>query len=1318
MANDITPKHEIYNTGIELHEISGWSRHTVADGKWLNINTIKPVSADLNILASAIHDTSGALQDDVDYLSANIDNLSGELYDTSSYLNEEIIKINARADVTDVVGTYAEFESLSASAIAGTYNISDRDIIKVLDDEQHNNRQSYYRYLSADPYNWEDVGDLEPYYNNKSWSDGSNNHGILELNNTNSIRNFKLGVDNYVEFVKKSGVDEYDFRLNEDFINSASEAYDALSSISGINDGTLEGDRVNHKVSNYSLAQGSANSATNDSFAQGKKNTADNQSFAQGYNITATDYAFGQGKTVNSEEHSFGQGENITASYTAFGQGIGNEVTGDSFAQGISNTAYTEGFTQGSGNIAEINSFAQGKGNSANHDAFTQGLSVIASAESLAQGQNVTAKNRSFAQGVSNSADERSLAQGYSAYAYTDSLAQGNSVTAKNNSLVQGVDSSAKDESFAQGSHVTAFDDAFAQGEYLSAGERAFAQGDEVSSFHNSLAQGYSASAYDDSLAQGDYVTAGSIAMAQGRDASAYYNSFVQGKNANADMESFAQGYSAFANEKSLAQGYKVIANDYSFAQGESNTVNVTGFAQGKNNKVSEDDDNFGNTFAQGSNNIADYYSLAQGYSNTAIGHAFAQGKSNKAGNERTIQSFSFAQGSGNNAGLNSFAQGKGNNASLHSLAQGSGNSASNESVAIGWNNNTDRISFAHGISNTANGYSILQGSGNSAKNYGQAFGQGLIIDGGMAIGKFNKTTDARFVIGNGTNDNNRSDLYWINQNGDVYTEGDISATNFYIDGSPINSVVSAKFSAYNGATKVGEFPISSFNLKANTDKYISATTAANTMIFSVSDSLINSASSGYQAKEWVNTNGDGVIGSAKSGAAASAWIKDNSTRIDDIENSAKSGYAASAWIKTNSTRIDNIENSAKSGYAASAWIKTTGDNIIGSANSGAAASAYIATNGVGTKVGGYDQYGFYQYNYLVIDPITRGLYTDPNDLTTPIGYYVPIFDSADSGKVLIVNDTGDRAWWDYPDPAGSSEVEIEVGETGGYTKIVNAISAGNTPVLVKTGQYGGKERYIFTERLNNGAGYRFVKPDASSITTRLYTYTVQTGDIYDSDNYDSIPKPAAATSGNIAIFDSSRRVIDSEHGFSDYASGNVKTMAYNDVFPTSQQIKRDDTNYAYMYIGNTVKRIALGITSAGNVRLGEEKGGTSSPSSANSIIWSNGTGDSTKYHFNGSALGATNADSAKYASTANSAYSAYYATSAISAYVALSAENSVRLGGKPANAYALVSGTYTASTGLKVYSAIYANDSLKWNGYELVFNRLPTQGANEISFM
>lgn len=603
MTNE--PK-QVSGTDIYLYDQAIWDRRTVADGRYLQQSTLEPISANDRILASAITDTSGILQEEIIYLGDNIGNLSGDLYITSSYLNEEIDKINARSDVTDVVGSYTAFEQLSAEVIAGTYEISDGDIIKILNDETRDHGQTYYRYSANAPETsaWTYVGYLEPHFYGTTWTTPLNNHNTLEVKNTSNERSFKLGASNYIELIKTTG-NEYDFKLNDGFVNSASKVYETFSSISAINDGTLTGPKVNHKVSDYSLAQGSGNSAMSYSFAQGLSSLADSNSIAVGkYNI----------------------------------------ASGISQALGLSNSAKIISFAAGQSAFADDNSFAQGSANYANVGSFAQGITVIA--------------------------NDKSFAQGLSAFANVDSFAQGIKVTARN-------------ISFAQGSTNYANTDSFAQGQDVSADTYSFAQGYRCSAYDDSIAQGYRCSAYKDSIAQGEY---------------------------------------------------------------------------------------------------------------------------------------------------------------------------------------------------------------NSAVNVAQALGKGLIIDGGMAIGKYNKTTDARFVIGNGTSNSNRSDLYWINNHGDVYTDGTISAENFYINGNPIDSLVSAKFSAYDGTTKVGEFPISSFSLKANTAKYISATTAANTMIFNVSDALIDSAASGYQA---------------------SAWISANSARITNIENSAKSGAAASAYITANSGNFLNTAHSA-----------------------------------------------------------------------------------------------------------------------------------------------------------------------------------------------------------------------------------------------------------------------------------------------------------------------------------------------------------------------------------------------------------------------
>ena len=142
------------------------------------------------------------------------------------------------------------------------------------------------------------------------------------------------------------------------------------------------------------------------------------------------------------------------------------------------------------------------------------------------------------------------------------------------------------------------------------------------------------------------------------------------------------------------------------------------------------------------------------GSANSAIKQSFAQGKSNRANDN------SFVQGNLNNAVDGSFAQGDSNSSNIRAFAQGYSNTAYYESFAQGQINRVSNYSMGQGQGNSATNCSIAQGIHNDASNSAQAFGSNLIIESAMAIGKFNKTSsDAVFVIGNGTADNARNDL-------------------------------------------------------------------------------------------------------------------------------------------------------------------------------------------------------------------------------------------------------------------------------------------------------------------------------------------------------------------------------------------------------------------------------------------------------------------------------------------------------------------------------------------------------------------------------
>lgn len=74
-----------------------------------------------------------------------------------SGLQTQIDAISASSDVTDIVGTYAELQAYDTSTL------SNNDIIKVLQDEEHDNETTYYRWSTATQ-TFTLIGEEGPYY--------------------------------------------------------------------------------------------------------------------------------------------------------------------------------------------------------------------------------------------------------------------------------------------------------------------------------------------------------------------------------------------------------------------------------------------------------------------------------------------------------------------------------------------------------------------------------------------------------------------------------------------------------------------------------------------------------------------------------------------------------------------------------------------------------------------------------------------------------------------------------------------------------------------------------------------------------------------------------------------------------------------------------------------------------------------------------------------------------------------------------------------------------------------------------------------------
>ena len=99
---------------------------------------------------------------------------------------------------------------------------------------------------------------------------------------------------------------------------------------------------------------------------------------------------------------------------------------------------------------------------------------------------------------------------------------------------------------------------------------------------------------------------------------------------------------------------------------------------------------------------------------------------------------------------------------------------------AVGWRNiasGNGAVAMGHGT--TASGaWSFSHGNTTTASGTGSvAFGLGTSAsaDGSFAVGKYNLTSDAAFVVGNGSSAGSKSDAFVVNTNGSAVISGDLS---------------------------------------------------------------------------------------------------------------------------------------------------------------------------------------------------------------------------------------------------------------------------------------------------------------------------------------------------------------------------------------------------------------------------------------------------------------------------------------------------------------------------------------------------------------
>lgn len=104
--------------------------------------------------------TTEGLEEDLGSLGGDLDSLEqdlGSLGDDLDSLEQQFEDFKNSPDVVDIVPTYAALQDYDTSAL------SDKDVIRVLADETHEDESAYYRWNLADQ-TWTFIGATGPYY--------------------------------------------------------------------------------------------------------------------------------------------------------------------------------------------------------------------------------------------------------------------------------------------------------------------------------------------------------------------------------------------------------------------------------------------------------------------------------------------------------------------------------------------------------------------------------------------------------------------------------------------------------------------------------------------------------------------------------------------------------------------------------------------------------------------------------------------------------------------------------------------------------------------------------------------------------------------------------------------------------------------------------------------------------------------------------------------------------------------------------------------------------------------------------------------------
>jgi len=422
-------------TTLNGYPITYWNRQTEADGEAMSTDTIMPICSAINYNIKAIE------------------------------------TMQAATDVIDVFGSFSSFEENSGTLTAEGY-LTDKDIIKVLEDETNDTQQTYYQYSSADN-SWTSIGSLDPYYSKSDLNNAAGKNINITTDENDVI---KINTNDNVSFteVSSTGFSGTNISGNiktstiDNLIISAEGGSAANvwitdyttdnSANSAIN--ATNADRTKDVITSYYATESQAGTQTatfnvSSLKLSGNKTAGVEISKTTNNNVdylyfklnsgTVCNYVEDQDKYVKYTDIALNIGDIDNLGVTGAATALCKYASASTYSyiinfgenSQLSSYATNKGFAVGDSNYAVYNSYVIGFGNSAdnlgdstNQNRFILGLSNSSNASNtFTIGlKNKTSMNNSFIMGIGNDLyNNTTLPYKIILGAYSQSTAQSNS---------------------------------------------------------------------------------------------------------------------------------------------------------------------------------------------------------------------------------------------------------------------------------------------------------------------------------------------------------------------------------------------------------------------------------------------------------------------------------------------------------------------------------------------------------------------------------------------------------------------------------------------------------------------------------------------------------------------------------------------------------------------------------------------------------------------------------------------------------------------------------------------------------------------------